>query len=271
MGFRYTGGGCENSDNVQDPNIFQCEDYNGGPPTEGDVSSFIFVTDIKGLGVNYFTGVVALGGDLELTNGGELLGANVNASIYSTDVAIPANLLQTMVIHTSCSQVTFLKDVYGGLQLLSFNNTLQGFVSCFVDVTLSFSIVNAITNEQDFTVIVDTLSTITNFEDNLFVNLTDLVAGTELSPGETLAPLPSITATIDLSVRQTYTAFTTIQGSSLDGFFCRSTDFLNFTASTTGTPVETRTITAGVLENAGVPAAAPVALPELYHTIRHPN
>eukprot|EP00545_Synedropsis_sp_CCMP1620_P006953 CAMPEP_0119003346 /NCGR_PEP_ID=MMETSP1176-20130426/506_1 /TAXON_ID=265551 /ORGANISM="Synedropsis recta cf, Strain CCMP1620" /LENGTH=694 /DNA_ID=CAMNT_0006954941 /DNA_START=22 /DNA_END=2106 /DNA_ORIENTATION=+ len=255
MGFRYLGGDCSNSDNVQDTQIFSCEDYQGGPPTEGEVSSFIRVTDIKGLGINYYTGFVPLEGDFELTNGGEILGANVNATIYSTDITTPENILQTMIIHTSCSQVTFLKDKYGGIQLLSFNNTLQGFVSCFVDLTLGFNILNAVENNEDFTVIVDSLSSITNFDDNLFINLTDQVAGTQLAPGETLSPIPTTVVTIDLSIRQQYTAFTTIQGSSLDGFFCRSTDFLNFTASTTGNPVDTRT------HHVKFPATAPVGIP----------
>ena len=230
MGFRYNGGDCSQSSNVQDPQLFQCEDFFGGPPTiQGEVS-FIRAIDIKGLGINYFMDFVAVGDQFQMTNMGNLLGSNINATIYSTDVIISSNIRQTMVIHTSCSQVTFLKDRYGAIELLSFNNTLQGFVSCFVDLSLGFDVSNVATG---FNVLLETLTSITNFDNNEFINLTSFVQNITLSPGSTF-PISTM-VTIDLSIRKRYTAFSTIQGSSPDGFSCRASDFLNITAGNTAT------------------------------------
>jgi len=133
-----------------------------------------------------------------------------------------------MVIHTSCSQVTFLKDRYGSIELLWFNNTVQGNVTCAVDLTLGFSIENI---AEGFNAILSSLTSITNFPGNEFINLTDQVAGQILQAGDTV-PF-SFGVSIDTSIRQRYTAFSTIQGSSPEGFSCRSTDFLNFTAGNT--------------------------------------
>lgn len=245
MGFRYQGGDCSNSFNVQDPQIFQCEDFMGGPPTDGEALNHFVVTDIKGLGVNYFTGTIGLGTDFELTNGGELLGANVNVTIYeSVDNQSPSGILQTMVIHTSCSQVTFLKDRYGAIQLLSFNNTIQGFVSCFADITLDFAVDNVLGNVGAFTAILETLVSLTNFDssngdavgDDGLLNFTSAVAGVEVPPGGTF-PIPPVSLTLDLAQRKLYTIFSILQGASPDGFSCQDSDQFNFTAATTLIPV----------------------------------
>jgi hypothetical protein len=243
MGFRYQGGDCSNSFNIQDPQIYQCEDYNGSPPIDGDAQNHFVVTDIKGLGVNYFTGTIGLGDDFELTNGGALLGANVNVTIYdSVDNQTPSGILQTMVIHTSCSQVTFLKDRYGAIQLLSFNNTLQGFVSCFADITFDFGVSNVLGNVGAFTAILESLVSVTNFDstngdigDDGLLNFTSQVAGVEVAPGESIA-LPTVAITLDLSMRKLYTIFSILQGASPDGFSCRDFDDFNFTAATTIIP-----------------------------------
>jgi hypothetical protein len=233
MGFRYNGGDCSQESNVQDPQLYQCRDLFGGPPVEIGEESYILVQDIKGLGIIFFEGFVPVGDQFTMTNGGsEVLAANVNVTIYNTDVVIPSNIRQTMIIHTSCSQVTFLKDRYGAIELLSFNNTIQGFVSCFVDLTLGFDVVNTV---NGFNVVLESLTSVTNFDmPNNFLNFTEEVSGVSLGPGEAL-PRFSTMVTIDLSVRQRYTVFSTVQGGSPDGFSCRSTDFLNFTAGNTET------------------------------------
>ena len=251
MTFRYSGGDCANSNNIQDPQIFQCEDYFGGPPDVDELGAenLIIVADIKGLGISYFTGVVPVGGLFDITNpqgGDNVIGANVNITIYE-GVRARQNIRQTMIIHTSCSQVTFLKDIYGALELLAFENPSQGNVSCLVPVQFDLNIENTATS---FNAILDTLTSITNFPaPNDFLNFTSQVAGQELSPGQ-IVPLLSEPIEIDLSVRMRYTVFTTIQGSSPEGFSCRASDFTNFTA---GRP-DTRPT------SAPLPTSAPVSI-----------
>jgi hypothetical protein len=231
MTFRYGGGDCANSNNIQDPLIFRCEDFFGGPPDVDEIGaeSLIVVTDIKGLGVDYFSGIVPVGEKFNVTNpGGDdmLIGANVNITIYDGIVA-RQNIRQTMVVHTSCSQVTFLKDRYGALELIAFENPSQGFISCLIPLSFNFNIENV---AEGFNVILESLTSITNFlPPNNFLNYTSEVAGEELPPN-TVFPLSSDPIEIDLSVRMRYTVFTTIQGSSPDGFSCRANDLTNFTA-----------------------------------------
>ena len=233
--FRYDGGDCANSFNVQDPLIFVCEDYFGGPPAIDEIGaeSLIIVTDIKGLGVNYFSGVVPIGGDFKVVgnpvSGDLLIPNNVNVTIYEGERA-SENIRQTMVIHTSCSQVTFLKDRYGALLLIAFENESQGLVDCFFDVMYTYSA----TSLYDFPTTVDTMASIfsgfpppTNFTD-----YTPIVGGKPLPPGEKVFLVETDPIEIDLSVRTRYTVFTTIQAvlDVASGFTCRQPDFTNFTA-----------------------------------------
>ena len=134
-----------------------------------------------------------------------------------------------MTIHTSCSQVTFLKDRYGALELIGFENPSQGYVTCLVPVFFKFNIQNT---AAGFNAEVQSLISVTNFgPPNDVLNFTSAVAGTMLGPGQE-APLASEPIEIDLSVRKLYTVFTTVQGISPEGYSCRGSDFTNFTAGT---------------------------------------
>jgi len=253
MGFRYNGGDCSQQFNEQDPQIYQCEDYNGAPPINGGDVSYIVVTDIKGQMVDFFTGFVPVGGYVTIANPNPnlQLEANVNVTIYSSDNLDPSNILQTMVIHTSCSQVTFLKDRYGSLELLWFNNTVQGNVTCAVDLTMTFDISSI---AEGFDVTLESLLSITNFPDNEIINLTDTVAGTTLQPGDSL-PF-SFSVTIDTSISKRYTTFTTVQGRDDTGNRCRDSDFFNFTAGNTN-PAPFFFVPSAP------PATVPIAIPTL--------
>jgi len=233
--FRYTGGDCGNSFNIQDEQIFVCEDYFGGPPDIDEVGaeSLIVVSDIKGLGVMFFTGVVPIGGDFDVRNpdGPPLLvDSNVNVTIYEGERA-RENIRQTMVIHTSCSQVTFLKDRYGSLLLIAFENPSQGLVDCFFDVSFTYTVQSRYTEDTTLNTM---LSIFGGFDQLNVTDFTPTVQGTPLIPGETFS-LTSGPIQIDVSERIRYTVFTTIQA-VLDegtGFFCRSSSFTNFTSGLT--------------------------------------
>jgi hypothetical protein len=225
MSFRYDGGDCENSNNIQDAQIFQCEDYFGGPPDVNEIGaeSFIVATDIKGLGINYFTGIVPVGGEFNTTNpiDGALVGSNMNVTIYEGEAG-RQNIRQTMLIHTSCSQVTFLKDRYGALLLIAFENAPQGFVDCFFDIKFRYTV----SSISDTTATLDTMTSIASGfapPQPGFLDFTADVAGTALPPGQNLTLLETEAFEIDFSTRIRYTFVTTIQGNN-DGFACREND-----------------------------------------------
>jgi hypothetical protein len=218
------------SNNIQDPRIYQCEDFMGGPPTSDELGaeSYLLITDIKGEGINYYNGPVFVGDVFNITNisPNPVIVANVNATFYDGEPS-PENMRQTMVIHTSCSQVTFLKDRYGALELVGFGNPSQGYLTCNTPVSFKFIIENT---ASAFNAVLQTLTSITNFDSpNDVLNYTSEIAGRDLDPGSEF-PVSSEVITIDLSVRKRYTVFTTVQGVSPEGFSCRGSDFTNFTA-----------------------------------------
>ena len=229
--FRFNGGDCLQSYNIQDPSVYACEDYFGGPPTQEEIGaeSYLVITDTKGQGINYYHGPIFVGDTFNITNilPNSVIIANVNASFYEKEVG-PQNLRQTLAIPTSCKQITFLKDRYGALELIGFRNPSQGYRTCIVPVSFNFAIQNT---AQGFNAVLQTLTSVTNFDPpNELLNFTAEVAGITIGPGESL-PFSSHSINIDLSVRKSYTVFTTVQEVSPDGFSCRgSSDFTNFTA-----------------------------------------
>ena len=235
LAFRFNGGDCGDSNNIQDPRVFTCEDFFDGPPAADDfgAEAYLLITDIKGQGINYFDGVIAVGDEFNITNiePNPLIVANVNATIYDGDVA-SENIRETMIIHTSCSQVTFLKDRYGVLELIGFSNPSQGYQSCITQVFFNFAIQNT---ADGFDAVIETLTSTTNFPPpNDFLNFTGEVVGTLLGPGEGL-PVVSKPIDLDFSRRQRYTVFTTVQGVSPEGFSCRGGSTLTFVAGAVDT------------------------------------
>ena len=198
---------------------------------------YITVVDIRGLGISYFEGnrypgqFVTINADAE--EGSIFLQPNVNVTIHSSPDKSPDNLLQTMVIHTSCSQATFLNDCYGSLVLVSFNDTEQGNVTCIEDAQFVYTITNSDT-ENDATL--STMTTITSVEsDGVIdgvVDLTDLVAGEVLSPGQ----VDTFVFDVQINGNSNFnnTIFTTLSGEgTVGGASCGST---NSTSFVTGDP-----------------------------------
>ncbi|KAI2508511.1 hypothetical protein MHU86_5910 [Fragilaria crotonensis] len=233
--FRFNGGDCLDSNNIQDPRIYSCEDFFDGPPAADDIGaeSYMVIADIKGQGITYFDGIIKVGDVFNITNilPNTVIVANVNVTIYAGEPA-PENLRETIIIHTSCSQVTFLKDRYGVLELIGFQNPSQGYQACIVPVSFDFAIQNT---AEGFNAVVESLVSVTNFDPpNNLLNFTDEVVGFVLNPGDEL-PISSDSINIDLSIRKRYTVFTTVQGVSPEGFSCRGSEFSNFTAGVADT------------------------------------
>jgi len=201
----YNGGGCDQSDNSQ-PLKFTCQDMNGGPPTELGAESYIIVTDIKGDGITYFEGLVAVDSLYSLNDNGDRFAADMFIMIYTPD---RTTLLQLVQYHSSCSQNLELKNRFGASQLVEFFNELQGLVSCFASYTLAFTINLPITATDRIEL--TSLTAMTSFTGGTF-DLTNQVAGQVIglgSPGVvvTLEDIP-----IDATVRELYTIIYNVEG-----------------------------------------------------------
>lgn len=114
----YTGESCAASSNTQDPAKAICS---GDPASAGPV--FVRATDKSSptdtSGKKFFEGSVALGGSFTLSAanaGGTTLPSGTWVHLFGTGGA----LLQTVGIHTSCSQPLFVGDRYGSLALDSY-------------------------------------------------------------------------------------------------------------------------------------------------------
>jgi hypothetical protein len=222
MVFRYNGGSCQQSFNIQPAALFNCTDSNGGPPNTEGSQAFISITDGNGLGNVYFSGFATVGDELTLENNGTLVDTSMNVTIYSSDNSSSSTLLQSIAFQTTCSRNLFLKDRFGSMQLLIFVNGLQGVVSSMFEAIFDFFIVNT----GDFPAELVSLVSVTNVG---VLNLTDRVFGTELAPGEQLVLVENVV--IDLTVRQTYTALTTVIGQTVGSeALCNDTDSLTFVA-----------------------------------------
>jgi len=223
MVFRYNGGTCDQSDNIQNSDLFQCFDFQGGPPVVAGETSYITVTDIKGGQIIYHADTVAVGG--EYTVADELdfqVEANMNVTTWRNSNMDPLDMLQTLVFHSSCSQNLFLKDRFGAHQLVVFVNEEQGLQSCFFNATFTLTIDNDVRGTG---AILETLTSNTNY--GLF-DFSEQYKGTILEPGTTLTPAPSFDVVIDLTVVTNNVVFTTITANSEQGFFCGDSDFVTF-------------------------------------------
>jgi len=227
----YNGGDCSQSDNRQFLQ-FTCEDFNGGPPNAPGSRAYIIVTDIKGDGIVYHRDFVTVGDnyDLRTPDGEGRFEADQRIQIYSSDVTSQANLLQDVVYHSSCSSNLELKNRFGASQLVQFFNSEQGNVTCFNAAAFDFDIRIPITIIGE-SIRLESLTVLTSFDG--FVDLTDQVANRVVNQGDEIAVTLSVT--FDLTVRQRYTLFTQLAGTSLPGGeICRGQDFDSFFA---GNPI----------------------------------
>lgn len=224
--FRYLGGDCAQSDNLQPRQKFFCEDANGGPPSTPGTMSYITATPSGGDDL-YFSGPVAVGDkytfneDLEF----DKLSADMTISIFASE---GGPLLQTTNLHLSCSQPLFLFDKFGSSQVTQWietdgrvvSDTQSNVPTGEIEVQLSPSIVKPVRLLE--------MQVITSAQDEA-INYTPQVAGQILNPGDTIQ-LPGFAIDIELGSRVRYTFFTTIIGETLDGTSqCNGNSFLECT------------------------------------------
>jgi len=209
MEYKFNGGDCGQSFNIQEADQFECTDFLGGPPTTG--ASYLYVTAQKDPSVVYFSGFVNAGDNFPLTPPpGDNIEADSTVQIFNGLPPIEGGtgtLLQQSDWHTSCSQNIFLKDRFGGIQLVLFINDL-GVTSCFVDVNFGFFITNEGASGD---------AVVTDFTTNINGETFDLLPslpGPVPPNGSMSVSLPYL---IDMTVRQLYTVSSFIGGVTTDG------------------------------------------------------
>jgi len=228
MSWRFNGGDCEQSFNIQEADKFTCTDFDGGAPTEG--SAWITVTSVKDESQVYFDGEVRVGDLFSMfaanTDKGKF---DADSFFYVYSDASKANLLQLSSVHTSCSQNLFLKDKFGSVQLLIFENEL-GLFTCFVQATYGFTITNQ--GAADSGTIVEFTSTTNGVSDDC---LDDVPADSDtVQPGDTVIVDKQVL--IDMTVRQEYNTVAYIRAETPNGSSCEDTSTLQFTAGNPNLP-----------------------------------
>lgn len=225
MSWIYSGGGCENSWNVQGEK-FVCEDFNGGPPTNLGEKSFIVVTDVDGDTV-YHRDWVRVNSLYQHDSGNERFAANSIITIYkNNNTGDLANLLQTVQYHSSCSSTLFLKNRFGANILVQWTNEEQGTISCFANQTFNLDVDIPIDFEGGPATV--TSLTVASNVDPYFFNLTDSVFGVVADAGDTFST--SINVPVDLTEKRTYNMLITLTAETVTGTICTATDLVTFTA-----------------------------------------
>jgi hypothetical protein len=205
----YNGGDCSQSDNLQ-PQAFLCEDYNGGPSTTKGEPSYVVVTDVLDKNITYFRGFVNVGDMYSLKSNGTIFESDQNISIYSSDMIVYDNLLQTVVFHTSCVVNLELNDVFGSSQVVQYSNTKQGNVTVFVPVIFDIWIQLGTNSDP---AILNKLVVKTNLDYDE-VSLSSKISNKTLYPGGKVS-VGEAQFTLDISSRQTYIMTATITGTSI--------------------------------------------------------
>jgi len=263
MTWIYSGGGCENSWNVQGEK-FICEDFNGGPPTTIGEKSFIVVTDADGEFI-YHRDWVTVNSLYEHNSGGERFSADSIITIYkNNNTGDLANLLQSIQYHSSCSQTLFLKNRFGANILVEWTNEEQGTISCFANQTFNLEVDIPVEFEGGPATV--TGLTVASNVDPFFFNLTDDVAGVVVNAGDTFQT--TINVPIDLTEKRTYNMLITLTADTAGGQICTATDIVTFTAGyplppifPTFSPTQAPSGSSPGQGSAEQPPAAPAAAP----------
>jgi len=226
--FRYNGGGCSQSDNLQPRQKFTCTDTGEGPSRSEGAQNYITATPRGGSDL-YFAGPVAVGEKYTLNADRtfDKLSADMTITIFDSE---GGTVLQVVDLHLSCSQPLFLFDKFGASQVTEWVETSGRIVSDKQSDVETGTIEVKLDTSTDVVKPVRLLemTVLTNTQDQP-IDYTSQVAGMVLGPGDTIE-LPGFQIDIDLSARTRYTFFTTIIGETLDGTnMCNGFSFLECT------------------------------------------
>jgi len=231
--FRYNGGGCAQSDNLQPRQKFSCTDSGTGAPTTEGTKSYITAVPRGGTDL-YFAGPVAVGEKYTLNQDRvfDKLSADMTITIFDAE---GGNVLQLVNLHLSCSQPFFLFETFGASQVTQWVETSGRVVSDKQSDVETGTIVVKLDASTDIVQPVRLLemTVLTNTQDQP-IEYKPQVAGMILQLGDGTEP-PGFQIDIDLSARTRYTFITTIIGETLDGTnMCNGSSFLECTYTNTG-------------------------------------
>jgi len=234
--FRYNGGGCSQSDNLQPRQKFSCADENGGPPLVQGTPNYIIAFPTGGSDL-YFSGPVAVGEKYTLNQNLEFdkLSADMSIQIFDSE---GGNLLEQVDVHLSCSQPLFLFDKFGASQVTEWIETSGRIVSDKQTDVQTGTIEVKLDTASDIIKPIRLLemTVLTNTQEEP-IDYTSQIAGVVLGPGDVIE-LDGFGIDIELTERTRYTFFTTLIGETLDGTNqCNGFDFLECTIGFNLNPV----------------------------------
>jgi hypothetical protein len=220
IGMRYNGGGCDQSNNGQDDSTTRCEDFGNGPPTTKGTPSYIVVTDALENGNVLYQNWVEVNNFFNVSYADAADGTTETyVYIYSTQDQSESNLLQFLRFDSSCSSPLDLGNEFGSVEVTSWTNDDQGYVSAFTGVSIEASI--QIQGEQgDGTLTLSKLVIETSFAGTIDLSL--LVSGQTIPTGEASLTVP-VPTNIDITQPQSYSFKISLAGTSNTGESCSGT------------------------------------------------
>jgi hypothetical protein len=136
MSFRFNGGDCYQSFNIQPFKLFQCFDFNAGPPSEEGIIAYIEASELGGEEV-YYSGFVQVNEIFTLfaeAGMASMMNITIWDPYWDTDlITSPENIVQTIQYHSSCIQNLFPNDRFGSVELIEFSSECRGIVTCSVN------------------------------------------------------------------------------------------------------------------------------------------
>jgi hypothetical protein len=209
--FRYNGGDCSQSDNLETRQEFACTDIidNGGPPvsTAEEYESYIVVNSRSSEEI-YFSGSVAVGEEYTLNANEQysVLNGEMTITIFDTE---GGNIIQTTDLLLDCSNPLFLFDKFGSSQVTAWKETSGREVSSQFEMNRTGTIGVAVNNfDSDEPIRLVEMTLLSNSQD-MPIEYTSKVQDEVLFPGSELQ-LPGYKFNYDLTTRTRYTFYTTI-------------------------------------------------------------
>jgi len=239
MEFVYSGMPCTDSSTVQGAADFGCEDSNGGPSSDEGAEAWIVAFALGG-GEVFHDEIVTVG-DAFAADAQNFLTDDMRVNVYTiptgatdrADIVLPANLVQTVRFSTACdNDEVVLKDRFGSLQVVTFENEQQGAVSCFTTAMISFVISLPPGSggggaEDDVTI--DSFVISANSVER---DLTNQVGGQRIGTGPDAVSSLQVSAPldVDLTSQQRYTVIGSVNGGTDGGQRCVAIADLSFVA-----------------------------------------
>lgn len=216
--FVYHGGNCDQSISLQkSKGVMFCADVRGGPSAAAGTQAFVHVTDLEGQ-VILHSDFVAVGSTLTLRNNGgtKALPSNHLITIHEDDqVKNPAKLLQVVQFRSTCPRdptpELYLKDRFGGVELVEWTNDSQGRISTFVDQPFNLDITAPLQLDGGTHLTLTKLVVHSNSVPPE-LDLSDKVTGLQLTAGETVSL--AVNLPVDLTTRKTYQLWATAEAAA---------------------------------------------------------